>query len=397
MKVTTSCSGRFWVFDQARELHRLKVLYKLINDYPTFVTRQWGIPDEKVISLIANGVLARFARFTGRYLPSSLHNNYVQTVHTLFSRRLARYLPAESDVFIGLSSFCLEAIEKAKDLGIMTIVDHGSFHQRVERRLMEEESERFSIAMPDQMASDWIIRKEDEEFLLADRVMVLSEAAKKSLVSEGIPSNKILVNPCGVGVEAFKPGEKEDDIFRIMFCGASSPRKGLWYLLKAFSDLNLPQSELWIVGSLPSSEFRKLLAPLILPNVIFKGPVSQSRLQDYYSQSSVFVLPSIADGFGMVVLQAMACGLPVIVSENVGAADIISHGIDGFIVPIRGVDALKEVILKLYEDPECLSAMSMAVKTKDRSSISWNSYGERLLEGMEMLLQSKALSCSETL
>lgn len=390
MKVTTSCSGRFWIFDQARELHHQKVLHRLVNDYPAFITRQWGIPDEKVISLIANGALARLARVTGRYIPAGLQSSYVCWVHSQFSRRLARYIPVDSDIFIGLSSFCLEAILKAKQLGILTIVDHGSFHQKTERRLLKEEAEKFSLPMDDQIAPDWIIQKEDEEFQAANCVMVLSECAKRSLVCEGVQQEKIFVNSCGVDVEKFRPGEKIDSIFRVIFCGASSPRKGVWYLLKAFAELRLPHAELWLVGSPPSPEFHKLLSPYLLSNVIFKGTVPQSKLRDLYCQSSVFILPSIADGFGMVVTQAMACGLPVIVSENVGAADIVTHGVDGFIVPIRDVEAIKEKILTLYENPDHLSGMAAAVGGKEKRTISWDAYGERLVEMMENLLQRRA-------
>jgi glycosyltransferase involved in cell wall biosynthesis len=389
MKVTTSCSGRFHIFDQARQLHRKNVLHKLINDYPKFMTRRWGVPDDKVISLIGNGTLGRLARVSGRYVTSEMHSSLVRWTHSKFSRRLSRYVPIDSDVFIGLSSFCLEAIDKAKELGIMTIVDHGSFHQRTERRLLKEEAEKFSLFMPDQIAADWIIQKEDKEFQLADFVMVLSEAAKRSLANEGIRQEKIFVNSCGVDVETFSPGKKIDSVFRIIFCGASSPRKGIWYLLKAFAELNLPRSELWIIGSPPSIEFRKILSPFLQSNVMFMGSVPQLRLRDLYCQSSLFILPSIADGFGMVVTQAMACGLPVIVSANVGAADIVTHGVDGFILPIRDVDAIKEAILELYDNPERLFVMAAAAVQKTKGGLSWDFYGDRLVEMMEKSLQCK--------
>ena len=114
-------------------------------------------------------------------------------LHDLFSRRLAGFVPPDSDVFIGLSSFCLQAIERAKGYGQVTTVDHGSLHQRTERHLLEEEGRLHNLPMD--LAPEWIIEKEDLEFHAADRVMVLSQAAKRSLIEEGIGAEKDFREP----------------------------------------------------------------------------------------------------------------------------------------------------------------------------------------------------------
>ena len=114
----------------------------------------------------------------------------VKNVHDLFSRRLARHVPPDSDVFIGLSSFCLQAIERAKGYGQFTMVDHGSLHQRTERRLLEEEGRLHGLPLESDLAPEWIIEKEDLEFHAADRVVVLSEAARRSMIEEGIGAEK---------------------------------------------------------------------------------------------------------------------------------------------------------------------------------------------------------------
>lgn len=380
MKVVTSCSGRFHIFDQAYQLHRHGVLHKFINDYPKWMTRRWGIPDEKVVSLIANGILGRMTRMIPQFAGYEIKSRVVEKVHHLFSRRLADYIPQDTDIFIGLSSFCLEAIHRAKEYGIITIVDHGSMHQRVEKKLLQEECRLYGLNM-DYSAPKWIIEKEDKEFHTADAVMVLSNAAKQSLIQEGIPSDKIFINNCGVNLSQFVAIPKEDDgIFRVIYCGNTSLRKGVHYLLQAFTELRLKDAELLLIGSLPSSEFGKLIGKYRSGNIRFMGMVAQSELHKIYAQGSVFMLPSIADGFGMVVPQAMACGLPVIVTENVGAADIVTEGVDGFIVPIRDVNAIKKRILRLYEQPELRKAMGSAALTKAKSELSWDRYGDRLVK-----------------
>jgi glycosyltransferase involved in cell wall biosynthesis len=397
MKITTSCSGRFHIFDQARQLHRLDVLHRFINDYPKWMTRRWGIPDDKVTSLVANGVLSRATRWIPDSWAAGFKSDVVDRVHDLFSRRLAGHLPPDSDIFIGLSSFCLQAIERAKGYDQVTIVDHGSLHQRTERRLLEEEGRLHGLSLESSLAPEWIIEKEDLEFHAADRVMVLSKAASRSLVEEGIGAGKIFVNPCGVDLSRFTPPEKkEDDVFRIIYCGNISPRKGVHYLLQAFSELNLDRAELWLIGSAPTPSFGRLLARHQSGNVRFLGTFPYDELRQVYAQGSVFVLPSLADGFGMVVPQAMACGLPVIVTENVGAADIVADGVDGYVVPIRDVAALKDKIRYLYENPAARQRMSDAAIKKAGRHLSWDVYGDRLVSWLGGLLPGRASEAGAT-
>lgn len=387
MRVTTSCSGRFHIFDQAAELHRHHALHRFINDYPKNQTRRWKLPNDKVDSLLLNGILARLSRHTSTVFSTSLQIQFMEFIHGFFSSRLSKKIPKDSDVFIGLSSFCLEAILEAKSRGIVAIVDHGSLHQRYERRMLEEECEFFGLPMAEQVAPDWLIEKEDREFEAADKVMVLSQAAKRSMEFEGIAAEKLFVNPCGVDILTFRASPKRDKVFRIIFCGALSPRKGIYYLLQAFKMLNIPNAELWLVGSHADAAFYRKLAPLVTDQVKVLGTFPQTHLPHLYSQASVFVLPSIADGFGMVVPQAMACGLPVLVTENVGAADIVKDGCNGFIVPIRNSEALAEKISRLYLDESLHAYMSGESMRRAHADLGWNAYGLRLMAFLKNVMR----------
>jgi glycosyltransferase involved in cell wall biosynthesis len=389
MKVTTSCCGRFHIFDQAVQLNKHGVLHKLINSYPKFITKKWGIPDEKTVALLLNGIYARLAVKLPTRIPNSLRSYITESVHHQFSNRLSHHVPSESDIFIGLSSFCLEALQRGKENGIITIVDHGSLHQKMERQLLEEEADIVGLKMEEFFAPDWIIEKEDREFNAADYVIVLSNAAKKSLVDAGINSEKIFINQCGVDLKNFYPLVKQDKIFRIIYCGGVIPRKGVHYLVKAFSELKLPNAELCIIGNRTYSFFVDFLHQYDLSNVRFIDPVPQNELVKIYSQGSMFILPSVADGFGMVVPQAMACGLPAVVSENVGASDIITDGVDGFVIPIRDVEALKDKILRLYEQPRLAEDMRNAALSKAKTELSWDAYGNRLIRFLERCVSIK--------
>ena len=380
LRVVTSCRGRFHIFDQARELARHNILHQLITDYPKSHTSRFGIPPEKVRSLLLAGVINHGLVRSRRYLPTELQGRMDQWVHDRFSRQLEGMIPYGTQYFIGLSSFCLEALERCRELGIPSAVDHGSLHQKEDARLVLEEAARWGLPMPTSKPADWVIEKEDREFQEADHVFVLSEVARDSMVRGGIPANKIFVNHCGVDLSQFYPHEKIDQIFRVIQVGGVTLGKGVLTLLDAFAKADLKDSELWIVGGgLETSGLQKKIEVLSTKGVTFHQPVPQTKLRKYYNQSSVFVLASVTDGFGMVVPQAMACGLPVIVTDNVGAKDLVVDGVNGFVVPIGAPEIIAERLRQLRDDPERCRTMGAAAKLTVEKGYTWQDYGDRLV------------------
>lgn len=378
-RVVTSCSGRFHIFDQARELARHGMLYQLITDYPAARPAYFGVPREQVTSLLITGMFDHGLRRVMRWLPQGMRSPITHAIHGHFSRRLAHVLPADMDFFIGLSSFCREALARCRERGVPCAVDHGSLHQAEDARLVREEAARWGIPPPADTSPDWIIAKEDEEFALADHVFVLSAVARDSLVRQGVDSSRIFVNPCGVDIAAFSPAPRRDEVFRVIQVGAISLRKGTLDLLEAFRRAALPKSELWFVGGgREESGLDAVIGRMDMRGVSFLPPVPQSSLRGYYNHSSVFVLASVADGFGMVVPQAMACGLPVIVTENVGARDLIEDGVNGFVVPIHSPDLIAERLRYLHDNPEEAKRMGQSALVTVRSGFAWSDYGDRL-------------------
>jgi len=367
------------MFDQARELYRAGLLNKLITDYPKYFTRQWGLPDNHVDAMLLRALYRGLARKVIPQLSFRSQTIVRKTIHEGFGVGASKRLPCDSDIFIGLSSFSLESIKQAKELGQTVIIDHGSLHERTEKELLEPEFSKYGFALGGNWTQQWLIDREDEEFRQADYIFAISELAKKSMVQNGIAEEKILITGCGVSLEDFYPGEKADKTFRIIQCSGLIPRKGIHYLVQAFTELRLPASELWLIGGgLTDPYLIQLLNKSKKHNVIIKGFHPQRELQQLYSQGSVFVLPSLADGFGMVVLQAMACGLPVIVTNKVGASEVVEDRISGFVIESANVDALKEKILYLYDHGSERKEMGNAAATRVARGYSWEDYGNRL-------------------
>jgi glycosyltransferase involved in cell wall biosynthesis len=380
MRVVTSCRSRFYIFDQARELLRHDALHQLITDYPKSWPARYGVPPEKVRGLLVLGVINHgFARVR-RYIPKCLRSGVDQWIHDRFSRRLAKVIPRETQYLIGMSSFCLEALQTCRDSGIPCAVDHASLHQKENRELVFDEAKRWGVAAPLDTAADWVINKEDAEFNVANHIFVPSGAARESLVRCGVVAEKIVVNPYGVDLSDFRSGEKNDDVFRVIQVGGIILGKGVLTLLDAFAKARLQGSELWFVGGcLETSGLHSAIDAMRTSGVVFHKPVPQVRLREYYNQCSVFVLASVADGFALVVLQAMACGLPVIVTENVGAKDLIIDGVNGFIVPVGAPEIIADRLRQLREDPELCRAMGAAAKLTVEKGYTWQDYGDRLV------------------
>jgi glycosyltransferase involved in cell wall biosynthesis len=379
VRVVTSCSGRFHIFDQARELAQQNLLHQLITDYPPSYAARFGVPARRVKTLIRSALVTQGLRRIGHFLSPEVRSRAFEAAHNIFSRQLARALPSDTGFFIGLSSFCLEALRRARELGIPAAVDHGSLHQADDREIVVEESRRWGCHPPADTSPDWIIEKEIAEFREASHVWVLSSVARDSLVKHGTPIERIFVNPCGVDLSSFTPGEAYDSVFRVIQVGSLSLRKGTLHLMDAFRRAAIPKAELWFVGELAeASELAPLIERLRVPGMRFIDAVPQARLRDLYVQSSVFVLASLADGFGMVVPQAMACGLPVIVTSNVGAKDLVRDGYNGFLVPTCSADAIAERLRMLHADPELRRQMGVNARRTVASGYSWGDYGARL-------------------
>jgi glycosyltransferase involved in cell wall biosynthesis len=258
----------------------------------------------------------------------------------------------------------------------LTDCHRGNTHIEYQSRLLASESEYYGV--PVKRIDQRLIDKELQEYAEADMITVSSTFAYQSFVEQGVPAEKIVINPEGVNLLRFQPVMKEDSIFRVLYVGQLSLRKGLPYLLEAFAELRLPRFELVLIGGITDHVVGAILSKYE-GGFRYLGPVANAKLAYHYSQASIFVLPSIEDGFGLVLAEAMACGLPIVATTNTGAADLITDGVEGFIVPIRDPISLREKVLQLYEDPVLREEMSVAALRRAQGLGGWKSYADRAL------------------
>jgi glycosyltransferase involved in cell wall biosynthesis len=381
MKISVSCPTKFHSFYLANQLQKYGALQRLFTSF----YGSWGSKRNDLgVDIPANHIRTNFlaACFYYGYFPGSELSR-----DQLFGKWVARQLRDE-DIVISWGLSALPIIKRAHKLGMTAVVERGSSHAAYQRDILFEEYQMWDKPTDHLSRSFSPERMEQEllEYELADYITIPSAFAERTFVEKGLPVSKLIKVPYGVDLSQFQPEPKHDNAFRVVYAGGMTLRKGVHYLLQAFHELKLPNAELWLLGG----ELDEIKSFFDQYEGSFRhfGQLPQTELYKYYSQCSVFVMNSIEDGFGLVVPQAMACGLPVICSMNAGAVDLIENEKNGFTVPIRNVDALKEKILYFYEHQDDGREMGERAKEKVTECYTWDDYGVRIKNAYQMVLQN---------
>lgn len=385
MKVALSTPAKFHTFDLAREIHARSSLTAVFTGYPRFKLRHENLP-QKLIHTFP-WVQSSYMAFPWKHrLPNSIIQQWEHLSAISFGNWVASNL-AECDIYVGLSGSTLPAGKKAHQLGASYVCDRGSSHIRTQNRLLREEYDSWNI--PFSGVDPRSIACEEAEYDEADCITVPSTFAYRSFVEEGIPTRKLRILPYGVNLARFQPLAKPAVTrFDILFVGGMNLRKGIQYLVQAYQKISHPAKSLTFVGAPSAALIAVLTARGLWPSdARVLGHVPQTELKNLMSISHVMVLPSIEDGFGMVITQAMACGCPVIASHNTGGEDLITDGVEGYIVPIRDVYSLAERLQRLADYPEERAAMSIKALNKIQDIGGWNAYGEQAMSIYQEVLQ----------
>lgn len=384
MKVALSVIGKFHTFDLARELHAHGVLAGVLTGYPRFKLRAERLPDTSIHTFpwvmgpyMANPIKSR--------MPRSWIREWENLAATSFAQWTAHALP-ECDVFVGLSGSALKAGQVQQARGGRYVCDRGSSHIRVQDALLREEHRTWG--MPFDGIDHRAIEREEAEYAQADCITVPSHFVRASFISQGVAAQKLRLLPYGVNLGRFTPvGSPDPARFDVLFVGAMSLRKGVPYLAQAWQQVKHPARSLTFVGT-PSTELIALLkcAGIWTDDVRVLGHVPQPDLKHLMSSSHVMVLPSIEEGLAMVMAQAMACGCPVIASENTGAHDLFDDGTEGFIVPIRDAQSLADRLQRLADEPDLRARMGANALDRVSRMGGWRDYGQRALSTYRALV-----------
>jgi glycosyltransferase involved in cell wall biosynthesis len=228
------------------------------------------------------------------------------------------------------------------------------------------------------------------EIDLADHVLTVSEMARAGYLEAGVAPERVHAVPLGADTRLFSPGAGADEgRFRFLFVGTTIFRKGIDVLLEAFRavEQKLPgKAGLVVVG--PRGDAHALLESTARGGVAVRGPVPQAELLSSFRSAHCLVLPSRHDSFGMAVVEAMACGLPAIVSDMVGAREAIDEGANGWVVPSGDASALAARMTWCVENRAAVQAMRPKARAA-AERYTWDRYAERLGDVLTRVLAAQ--------
>jgi starch synthase len=271
----------------------------------------------------------------------------------------------------------LETFREAKRHRVRCLYDLPIGYWRAGRRLLAEEAQRRPEWLPTMAGlkdSEEKLARKDEELRLADRVLVASSFTEKTLEECPFPIAPVAVIPYGandiVSSQEKVDRSSADAPLRVLFVGGLSQRKGIADLFEAV-DLVKPQVELTVIGRKSTEACAVLDVALQKHRWIESLP--RERILEEMRGHDVLVFPSLFEGFGLVVTEALSQGIPVITTSHTCGPDVLTEGEDGFIVPIRDPQAIAEKLEVLHRDRERLAAMSEAASSKAQT-LTWESY-----------------------
>ena len=390
MKIVVAAGGRFHAIRLAQELHARDALYRFISGSYTSADHRY-VPSSLVNSIKSIQIIDQIiwrTRLASFIRPSTL---YVAK-DNWFDKRLKVALQQLEpfDIFVGWAHYFLGSMTQIRDKAKIVIVESGSCHIEEHEQLIVDECRKLNL--PTNHLHPANRNKILAEYEASDYIMTPSSFARNSFLRKGFSSERILQIPCGMDLDFFADNssiKRPDNFFRVLFVGQLQIGKGIHTLIEAWRRLGLDatKAELLLVGNM-QKDVRLLLERSSLPaGIRIISGVSRTELKKLYAQSHAFVLPSLQDGFGMVIGEAMASGLPVIASMNTGAPDIIQSSEEGLLVPAGNIDALTDALLKLYGNKELRNTIGKAGRERIQD-FTWQHYGNTTIAHYKELLQN---------
>jgi starch synthase len=345
------------------------------------------VPSDRVARAATLSELASSVALRAQ-LPVPVVERFNEIAAARFDRGVRAMLRGDDAALIGMTTTSALSFERGRSLGVRTLVDYPTVHHSWSDRLMAEEARlvpEYAFSIQTVAASAARRSRAERELALADRILVNSEFARRTFIESGVAEERLIAIPFGVELDQFTPAtepRRDGHRFRVLFAGQITQRKGLSYLLAGFEQADIPDSELVLLGRVVG-QARPWSTQ---PGVVHHPPVPFYALPPVYRSADAFVLPSLFEGFPQTALQAMASGLPVIVSDHTFGEEVISDGVDGYVIPIRDATAIAERLRALAADPDLRRRIGAAAR-KRAEEFSWDRYGTRVVEAVRVLLE----------
>jgi len=388
MKVVYTAPNRAHHYRYASSLNKANILSVFVSGFP-----RWS-PRARITELKQK--LYRADIFQTLYLlslkmrASKTMSDYLAYLAKIEQDFACKKFMKEADVFLFYNGNGLSSCNYANKMGKITIVEVVNSHVEYQEDLLREEHK--SLNLPWEPFHEKDKERRLKEYDAADYILLPSEFVKQSFLAKGFPEDKLLKVPYGFTIPAQKADNnaKAQSTFNVLYVGSISVRKGVRYLIEAFKMLEIANKKLTIVG--PMEQISGIEGIMITDDIEYAGVLKGAYLEKAYQSADVFCLPTIEDGYGLVLGEALSYGLPLITTTNSGGIDLISEGTEGFIVPIRDAAAIHEKLKLFSTDSELLAKMKLAATKKVSSMNGWDASGIILCEKLEtVFLKNKRI------
>ena len=353
MTISLSATNPCHLWPLARALAAEGALGHYYSGYPA-----WKLGDADPAHLRCHSLRTNIVYGLLKYAPERLRPSsrrlFVWQDHG-FDRWVGRHLEP-CDFLHAMPGQALHTFRAARKKGVRTVLNHATGPVRAWVEIMRPEYDRVGLRLEDLCPYDaTYFQREDEEYSLADFHCAASTVVRDQLLALGIPRDRVWVVPYGAdtGTPVFVRGETREPPrdFRILFVGQIGLRKGLQTLLDALTFTARSDWRVDFIGAKLSESATDFAAYKGATPLHFHGALPQQQVAQWMRTSSVLVLPSLEEGFGLVVPQALSCGLPCIVSERTGGKDCVRHRDNGSIFPTRDAHALAAELTWWAEHP----------------------------------------------
>jgi len=308
-----------------------------------------------------------------------------------FDRWVAAHLLQFGNLAFGYESASLFTFQRAAKLGIPRVLYQPIACAEKATMLLDEEARLFP-QLADTLRYNYFpegeLERRREERRLADAIFCASRFTKQSLIEAGVEASRIIVEPYGVDQSVFAPSADKFEQFSVVWASSYTQTKGIGYLLEALAREPVPGLELVLAGYPYGTDAVALYEKRI--RVRRLGHIARSELARVMGRCHVHVFPTLIEGFGRNLIEAMASGLPVITTPHCAGPDLIEDGVTGFIVPIRDVEAICEKLAWIYDHPQ--EAIQMGERARASvTHLTQADYRRRFAERVYHVWQSSPL------
>jgi glycosyltransferase involved in cell wall biosynthesis len=248
------------------------------------------------------------------------------------------------------------------------------------------------------LSQEWELALPEDDFQhlvsepkMATKFLVASSFTRDSLIEHGTASDNISVIPYGVDLKHFHPASqtclvKKSEPLKLLFVGRINQRKGIKYLLQALSLVDPEHVQLTVCGRVVDNleRFRPFE-----DQILIRPSVTAEELVRAYQNADIFIFPSVAEGFGQVLLEALACGLPILTTTHTAAPDLIEDGEQGFILEPRRPDLLAEKINWCIHNRDELAAMRPKARAR-AEEFTWERFRKHAALAVSQYLRTES-------